>query len=505
MNKPFNVVHLIADQHQADLLGCAGHGQALTPHLDHLAAGGVRFSRAYTQNPICTPSRVSILSGQYCHNHGYYGLSGPRPDALPSYLSHFKTNGYRTAAIGCVHTPNDPRNWLETHVDSFLDYSESVDGQFWKTPFYEDLRARGVMEQEDSYRFFQVPEMAMEGIPSLLPYRDSQEAWAVREAVRFINESGGLPFCVQVAFQRPHQPFTPATEFWDLFPDDMALPPTLNQDPAGRPPHFQQAWAAFHASAGVLEPRTFEAMARRLWHGYLGCIAQVDHAAGELLGFLDQAGMADRTIVIYHADHGGYSGTHGIQEKAPGICSDAVCRVPFVWRLPGVAKEDVVCDRLVESIDLAPTITALCGLPLMETTDGHDLTPLLTGDPRPLREVAVTEHPWSKALRWQNWRLVHYQPEMFEGRDVGELYDLVADPNETTNLYHAPEHSETVHQCRRLLLEWLIRTARIRTAWPPPVPGSIMGPYDYRTAGDGKESNQAGPAARKRQDQLNYL
>ena len=318
MTTPLNVLHIIADQHQAEVLGCAGHAQALTPNLDRLAGDGVRFAHAYTQNPICTPSRTSIFSGQYCHNHGYYGLSGPRPAALPSFLSHFKAHGYRTAAIGCVHTPNDPRNWLETHVDCFLDYSESVDSQVWQTPFYQELRDRSVMEQEDNYRFFLHPELSMEGQPSLLPYHDSQEAWASRETIRFIEASDSQPFCLQVAFQRPHQPFTPAREFWELYPDDLALPPTLGQPPTGRPPHFQQSWQWFHDGTGALEPRTFTAMARRLWRGYLGCIAQVDAAVGELLAFLEQSGRAHNTIVIYHADHGGYSGTHGIRGKGAG-------------------------------------------------------------------------------------------------------------------------------------------------------------------------------------------
>jgi len=105
-----NVLHIIADQHQAACMGHEAHPQAITPNLDRLAAESVRFTRAYTQNPICTPSRVSILSGQYCHNHGYYGLSGPRPVALPSFFSHFKAHGYRTAGIGT--------GWRRTSITS---------------------------------------------------------------------------------------------------------------------------------------------------------------------------------------------------------------------------------------------------------------------------------------------------------------------------------------------------------------------------------------------------
>jgi arylsulfatase A-like enzyme len=256
--------------------------------------------------------------------------------------------------------------------------------------------------------------------------------------------------------------------------------------------------------AWAIEPRTFEAGSRRVWRGYLACITHVDHAVGRLLDYLDSSGLAANTVVIYHADHGGYSGVHGIIEKAPGICSEAVCRIPFLWRAPGVTTAGAISRALVENVDIAPTIASLCGLPPIETADGKDITPLLLGDNEPLRDVAVTEHPWSKALRWKQWRFVHYQPEMFEGRDVGELYDLNRDPDESQNLYTDPVHQVTVNQCRRMLLEWLIRTTRIKTMWPP-VHFEQHPNYDFRTAGDGKESNLAGPALRLRRRELHYL
>ena len=119
--KRYNVLHVISDQHLATCTGYEGHPQAITPHMDEMAANGVRFNNAYTQNPICTPSRVSILSGQYCHNHGYYGNHGPTPKHLPNFLGHFKANGYRTAAIGKLHVPNDPINWLIEDVHYWRD------------------------------------------------------------------------------------------------------------------------------------------------------------------------------------------------------------------------------------------------------------------------------------------------------------------------------------------------------------------------------------------------
>jgi len=500
-----NVLHIMADQHQAACMGCEGHPQAITPNLDRLAAQGVRFTHAYTQNPICTPSRVGILSGQYCHNHGYYGLSGPRPEALPSFFSHFRAHGYRTAGVGNLHTPNDPRNWLEDHLDLFADTFESVEARQEQTEWYDHVRAKGLLDQKDFHFWSQHPELMMEGMPSHIRFEDAQEGWSVERAIRFMDEckQAGRFFCVQVSLERPHQPFYPDQRFWDMYPEDLGLPPTINQDPSGRPPHFRGAYQGFHNWAGAIEPKSFEAAARRVWRGYLACITHVDHAVGLLLDYLDREGLAANTCVVYDADHGGYSGTHGIHEKAPGICSEAVCRVPFLWRAPGVPTGGGVCRRLVENVDTAPTIASLCGLPPMATTDGHDLVGLLRGEDAPVREVAVTEHPWSRALRWNEWRFVHYQRGMFGDEDVGELYNLAEDPDESRNLYHDAGHRPVVEGCRRRLLEWLIATTRVRTVWPA-LDWSHF-PYDYRTAGDGKESNQAGPGARLAKGQLNYL
>lgn len=492
---PRNVLFVISDQHLASCAGYEGHPQAITPNMDRLAREGVQFANAYTQNTICTPSRVSFLSGQYCHNHGYYGLSGPRPAGLPSFLGHFRAQGYRTAGIGKLHTPNDPADWLLDHVDL---YAESCPYGKATTAYFDYLDRLGLRDQEDSIRLPEFPGAQQdEARPSQLPYEHSMEGWCVQQAIRFMGESqaAGKPFCMEVSLPRPHQCYTPDRKFWDMYPADLALPPTINQDASHRPPHFQMMFERAKKWEGLIEPKGVEHVRRRVWRGYLACITQVDYALGQLLDYLDRAGLAEDTIVIYGSDHGAYSGTHGVPEKAPGICSEAVCRVPYLWRVPGITKPGHVSRQLVENIDLAPTITALCGLPAMETTDGHNLTGLLQGDEKPIRSVAVTENAWSKAIRWDDWRLVHYQPAMW---DSGELYNVREDPNETRNLFAA--RPDIVAEGRRRLLEWLIGTTRVTTVWPPTRP-----PLGYATVADGKESNTAGPELRLTRNQLNYL
>jgi arylsulfatase A-like enzyme len=509
MGKKINVLNVISDQHIARCMGVEGHPQAITPNMDRLAAEGIYFPRAYTQNPICTPSRVSVFSGQYCHNHGYYGLSGPAPEKLPGFLGHFHEHAYRTAGIGKLHTPNDPQDWLLDQCDLYAECYEYGSTHSKPSPYYAYLERLGLLDKEDSTslpEFSQSGRQVHEGRPSLLPYKHSVEGWCVQEAIKFIDSCGEQPFCMQVSLPKPHQCYTPDKKFWDMYPEDLGLPEAFYQEPDGRPPHFQDTNKLFKTYEGLIEPKNYENVARRVWHAYLACITQVDYALGELLDHLKKTGQAENTIVIYHADHGAYSGTFGIPEKAPGICSDAVCRIPYIWRVPEAAK-GLVCDQLVENVDIAPTITSLCGLPAMESVDGKDISELLRGGDKPVREIAVTENPWSKALRWGKWRFVHYQPKMFENcrsehnQDFGELYNMDEDPLEKNNLYHDPEYERTVNQCRNLLLQWLIDTTRVTTVWPTPNYPEM----DYRMAVDGKESNTAGAALRVKQGQINYI
>ncbi len=503
--RPMNVLYVIADQHQAACMGVEGHAQAITPNLDALARRGVRFTHCYTQNPICTPSRVSILSGQYPHNHGYYGLCGPPPPVdLPSVFQHFRRNGYRTAVIGKVHTPDEPTNWLAGHCDRIGDvcsYHGENGGESKEYGAYLD--ALGLRDKDDSGRLPEFPgNQQHEGRPSNLPYRHSLEGWTVTETIRFIEESGKRPFFVQCSLPRPHECYTPDRKFWDMYPDDLALPPTIHNSAAHRPPHFQAMVEWLKNYEWLIEPKTFDAGCRRVWRGYLGCVTQVDYALGELLSYLQKTGKDSNTIIVYGSDHGAYSGTFGVPEKAPGICSEAVCRVPFIWYVPGVTKSGRVSRELVENVDITPTLISLCNLPPLETTDGRDLTPLLKGDDKSVREVAVTENVWSKALRWGPWRFVNYPKALF-GFDVGELYNLEDDPNETSNLYHDLAAQSTVAECRRLLLEWLIHSTRYVTVLPAPAGSPQF--QTARLAPDCKESNFVGVEERIRRKRVNYL
>ncbi|MEM8737049.1 MAG: sulfatase-like hydrolase/transferase [Planctomycetota bacterium] len=497
-----NVVLIMTDQHNAACTGYENHPQALTPHLDRLAEQGTRFRHAYTPNPICLPTRVSLLSGQYCQNHGYYGLTGPTPTHLPSFLGHFRAHGYATAAIGKLHLPKDPRGWAREDCDVYHD-TLANDGEGMAYRNY--LKRVGFAGEVDARCLPEFPEKGnytFEARPSRMPFEHSIEGFTNQQSLHFMDEAvaRGQPFCMEVSYHRPHQVYTPAQAFWDLYDDDLELPPFALDDSPGRPPHFLETVAENLSTQGLYEPKDLEARMRRVWKGYLACVSHCDHAVGQVLDHLTELGVADDTIVVYTADHGAYSGTFGLSEKAPGICSEQVCRVPYLWRVPGVAKENLRVDELAHLVDLAPTAASLAGLPAMDWVDGVDLSPWLRGGDGPIRGAAVTENPWSKSVRWDRWRLVHYQPEMFPGQDLGELYDLEADPWERNNLYADPAHAQTLNHGRRLLLEWLIDTRRPVTTWP----NLLRDGQPVPQARDGKQSNAYTPDAR-RSLTLNYL
>lgn len=467
-----NILLILADQHSAKVLGHAGHPNARTPHLDRLAREGVRFENAIAQNPICTPSRVSIASGQYPHNHGYYGIFGPAPCALPTIFGHLRHHGYRTAAIGKVHCPAD---WIENDVDLFLDVTPSSVGG--NPEYMRHLDERGLADRYEQGRYREQPETdileSCDGRPCDLDYPDSPEGWTVRRSVEFMQQArqGDKPFFVQVGLPKPHPLYSPCQQFWDLFDEDrITLPPTANSTLDGKPPHLKASAERWRRGEWILfEPKTFDAARLRRQRGYLGCIAQVDHAVGELLDWLDEADLADDTVVVYTSDHGDFACEHGQLEKAPGIGSDAVTRVPMLWRWPGRFAAGHVAGELAELVDLSVTLCACAGVEALETADGRDLSRLLEGGHAEVRRVAVTENVWSKSLRRGPWRLVWYPPEMFpreHPEGFGELYHLGEDPWERTNRYFDPDCARIVAELKDELLLWTVTTTRPVTVLP---------------------------------------
>ena len=296
--------------------------------------------------------------------------------------------------------------------------------------------------------------------------------------------------------------------------ESLSLPPNADYDMAAalKAPHMQasaQSWR--ERDWQLFEPKTFEAGRLRKLHGYLGAVSQVDAAVGRLLDHLRAAGLAENTIVVYTSDHGDYATEHGIMEKAPGICSDAITRVPLIFWAPTRIDAGGVVADIVELVDIVNTLCALAGVDVMETSDGRDISPMLAGEPGAADHLGVTEFAWSKSVRKGQYRLVHYPRAMFPQEypdGFGELYDLVADPWEMRNLYFERDYQDIVRELQADLLEWLITTTR---------PGTVSGVNSarfgsptlnrqrvqrYQTVVNQRWQDQSAPAARSAKQEL---
>ena len=471
MTRP-NVLIIKSDQHNARCLGVNGHRQVPTPHLDALASHGVNFTRAFVQNPICTPSRMCYLTGQYVHNHGIFGLSGNErvPDGLPSLFSTFKSAGYRTGIVGHIHVDG---SWLEPHCDLYRDLHDEA--RLGDTPYDRYLAGKGMQHLRDD-EAYRGRSQILDACPSELAFEDTNEGYCLQSFFDLLEGTAdGEPFLFQLDPLHPHQDYIPAPEFWELYDGvELELPPSADEDLSAKPPHQQRMIARHHAYDWVFEPRTYRAGRLRKLQGYYGCISQVDHMVGLALQRLEQMGRDENTIVVYCSDHGDFALEHGFLEKAPGISYDAITRVPFIWSWPaGGIAQNLTVEELVESVDVFPTICALAGIDTPDTIDGHDLVPLLRGGGAAVRDFAVTECPLSRTIRTKDWKLCHRPRGAFAGvEDAGELYHVAEDPWEMHNRYADPGCREIRERLRRSLFDWTQLTTRYGNTWPHQPPGA---------------------------------
>jgi arylsulfatase A-like enzyme len=486
MKKKPNILILYSDQHSARALGCYGNNEIKTPCLDKLARQGVVMDNAFCNNPICTPSRISMLSGLYLHNFGYYGLMGKCPENLPNMFEYLEENGYANGAFGKIHTP---AGWVSSHCDRVADgYGFENPVQPWNENLEEGcqglstneyaiyLAEHGLFQDRDDKvlqewfeQYGHSNGQCVDARPSRIPHEHSFEQWSTNIAKDFVKKqnSEGKPFFAWLTLPRPHQTYAPSQKFWDLYDEkELTLPPNADDDMSGRSraaretqDNFQNKrdWIAFG-------PDDFGSARRRVLHGYYGCVSQMDDCMGQMLDLLDELEIAEDTLVVYLTDHGEFAGEHGMIEKAPGIGFGCVTKIPMIWRYPG-CKAKHRSMEMVEGVDVFPTLCELAGLPLPNWVDGCSLKTTLEED-IPVKELCVTENPHTKTIHTKEYKLTQYLDEFHDGKEFGELYDRINDPWELHNLYFDPEYKEIVQDLRFKLYQWLIRTTRIYTANP---------------------------------------
>lgn len=447
-----NVLLIQADQFRWDCLGAAGHPDVRTPHLDTLADDGVRYPEAFCPLPVCTPSRYSLLTGLYPHQHGGWTNHSTLPPGTLTFPRALRAAGYRTAAVGKMHlTPT----YLDVGYDRMTLAEQHGPGRY-DDDYHRELRQAGLAPVVD---LTDQEERPRAGAPesywrtfgagrSDLPEEWHSTTWIAERALGELDrwqEGGGN--LLHVSFIKPHHPFDPPAP-WDGRYDPTSLtvlPGWTEAVPAADLPHQRHAYFPYDGLT--------EGALRRVMAHYYATITQLDHHVGRLLRRLRERGLYEDTLVVFTADHGEYLGFHHLLLKN-GPMYDPVVRVPLVVKFPAEVRRGEPCGALVSLVDLAPTILAACGVPLPVPPPGLPGLPGLDlADRGADREVVFAENRTfgrpELMARTRTHKLLLYG----DGRGDA-LFDLGADPWELRNRISDPASAGTAGALRAALARW---------------------------------------------------
>ena len=449
-----NILWLCSDQQRFDTLGVYGNSFVHTPNLDGLAAEGVLFEHAYCQNPVCTPSRASFLTGRYprtCRTR-QNGQSIPPDEQLVTKLLH--DAGYVCGLAGKLHISAcypEVCTGTERRIDDGYDefHWSHHPGQEWPTnEYFHWLREKGATFTHEKFE-------GEEYVETSVPEAHHQTTWCAQKAVNFIEASAAFehPWLFSVNFFDPHHPFDPPREYLERYLDRLDEIPLPNYTPGeldDKPPFQDRDSHGAYCSPDAFDRDHINDRSHRLIRAaYWAMCDLIDAQVGRMLEALDRTGQRDNTIVIYSSDHGEMLGDHGIYLKGPYFYEPAV-HVPLIVSMPSVITKSIRSEALVELVDIAPALMAAAGLDAHPGMQGKSLWPLLIGqaDPSSHRDDvycecynSVVRHRQPKAYTTMV-RTATHKLTAVHGADAGELYDLTADPSETYNLWHDPAHAE---------------------------------------------------------------
>lgn len=454
-NGRLNVLFLAVDDLRLDL-GCYGDPLAITPNIDALAAQGVRFTHAYTQQAVCNPSRASVMTGRRPDTLRVWDLKTHFRQNLPDVVTlpqHFKNHGYHTEAIGKIfHDPPKFRDAPSWSVPAQLDDTEGVRGKYASEANLRIYQPGGKPGREKAA----ATEAAAVSDNAYIDGRVADLAVARLRALAAQPQ----PFFLALGFRRPHLPFSAPQSFWDQYD-----PARLSTVPQPEPPRGAPT-IALHDSAELrgyidlpkIGPLT-AAQITTLRHGYYAATSFSDSQIGRVLAALRESGASRNTLIVLWSDHGYHLGEHGLWAKTTNYEVDT--RVPLIIARPGAPA--AVCPALVELLDLFSTLADLCGLKPPAGVEGRSLRPWLENPAHPSRRAAFSQfpRPWTYrvapevmgyAVRTATHRYVEWR--RFGTREVvaRELYAYRGDELfESVNLADDPAEAARVRELSALL------------------------------------------------------
>jgi len=468
-----NVLFIAIDD-QNDWIGhLGGHPLAKTPHLDKLAARGTTFLNAHCQAPLCNPSRTSLLLGLRPTTTGIYGLS-PSFRTLPEWKDrvalpqHFANHGYRTAATGKIYHGGTGAGGggAKAKAKAGAASGDAPKPEFQITAPFGGVGAKPPQKLTPPAPMGNHPLMDWGVWP---PDNDDTKkgdyqvaSWTVEQIKTAPKDQ---PFFLAAGFFLPHVPCYATQKWFDLYPDDDSVLPKVLPTDRDDTPRFSW-YLHWHLPEPRLKWVKDNHQWRNLVRSYLACTSFVDAQIGRLLAALEEAGVADNTIVVVWGDHGWHLGEKGITGK--NTLWDRGTKVPLIFAGPGV-KPGQRCAQPAELMDIYPTLIELAGLTKRDDLEGLSLAPQLRNAATVRERPAITSHnQGNHGIRSERWRYIRYA----DGSE--ELYDMQADPNEWTNLAARPEHAAVIAAHR----QWLPKIDR------PPAPNSASRVLTYNKVTD---------------------
>ncbi len=466
MKRP-NILLITSDQQHWNTIG-AFNAELHTPNLDRLVREGTTFARAYCPNPTCTPTRASIVTGQYPSQHGAWTLGTKLLEDRHVVGDDFAAHGYRTALVGKAHfqplKSTDEYPSLEAYpLLQDLDYWRSFNERFYGFDRVELARNHtneahagqhyAIWLEEKGFAkwrdYFQPPTGTMNksnlhtwDIPEEYHYN----TWIAERTNALLDRyaADGDNFFLWASFFDPHPPYL-APKPWDTMydPDKLTIPEAAPGEHANNPPHFGltqterpdfSAWKEtgqeIHGYHSHLLP---EAERKKLVATYYGMVSLLDKYIGRILDRLDELGLADDTIVVFTTDHGHFFGQHGLQAKG-GFMYEDLIKLPFLVRYPGHVPTGRVSHAMQSLVDLAPTFLSFAGIPIPHAMTGVDQSDVWVGRKSEARDYIVCEFRHEPTTIHQKTYVDRrYKLTVYYNRAYGELFDLEEDPGELRN------------------------------------------------------------------------
>ncbi|PQO32789.1 DUF4976 domain-containing protein [Bremerella cremea] len=444
-----NVLFIISDDLGSQSLGCFGNQQCQSPNIDKLAASGAKFSRTYTQYPVCGPSRAALMSGLYCQAIGVTGngSSGKFTQNLgdrPSMTQWFKQQGYYTARVSKIYhmrVPGDITAGVDgpDHAASWTERFNCQAPEQWSEGEHAHLsRERLKPDPQRNIHYNLGYGGAFYVVRTPGESAEQADMKASAKAIEILEQRAEdkQPFFLAVGMVRPHVPLVAPESFFEKYSAaKIDLPKQVEDDWNDIP----KAGISKNSQGSGLGTKLKK---QEVLEAYYAAVSFMDAQVGKIVDSLDRLGLAENTIVVFTADHGYHLGEHEFWQKMS--LHEESTRIPLIIRMPGRSPLEI--NALAQQIDIYPTLAELCGLKVPPHVQGKSLVPAISHPSQVIhQEVYTLRGNNDHLLRTDRFALIRY------GNGSVELYDMESDPQQFTNLADDSQHADTLQQLQAAL------------------------------------------------------